>query len=48
MTEMKYSKQLFDQADLNRIEKARNLLKEGKPAIPKRSSEVVSFSAPNL
>jgi basic membrane protein A len=48
MTEMKYSRQLFDPEDLIRIEKARNLLKEGKLAIPKRSGEVESFSAPTL
>jgi basic membrane protein A and related proteins len=48
MTEMKYSRQLFDAADLSRIEKARNLLKEGKLAVPKRNSEVESFSVPNL
>ena len=48
ITEMKYSRQLFDAVDLNRIEKARVLLKEGKLTVPKRNSEVESFSVPNL
>jgi len=48
MTEMKYSRQLFDPADLNRIEAARVLLKEGKLAVSKRAVEVESFSVPKL
>jgi basic membrane protein A len=48
ITEMKYSRQLFDAPDLDRIEKARILLKEGKLVVPKRSGEVESFSVPNL
>jgi basic membrane protein A and related proteins len=48
ITEMKYSRQLFDPADLKRIETAKNLLKEGKLVVPKRGSEVESFTAPTL
>ena len=48
ITEMKYSRQLFKPPDLDRIEKARNLLKAGKLEIPKRSSEVESFKSPEL
>jgi basic membrane protein A and related proteins len=48
ITEMKYSRQLFDPADLSRIEATKVLLKEGKLVIPKRGSEVESFVAPNL
>ncbi len=48
ITEMKYSRQLFDPADLQRMEKARNLLKSGKLSVPKRYAEVDSFSAPEL
>ncbi len=48
ITEMKYSKQLFDPADLQRIEKAKNLLQNGKLTVPKRYAEVDSFAAPEL
>ncbi len=48
ITEMKYSRPLFKAEDLARIEKARLLLKEGKLGIPKRASEVASFSPPEL
>ncbi|MGC9967655.1 MAG: BMP family ABC transporter substrate-binding protein [Syntrophobacteraceae bacterium] len=48
ITEMKYSRQLFDPADLQRIEEARNLLKSGKLSIPKRYAGVDSFAAPEL
>jgi basic membrane protein A len=47
-TEMKYSKQLFEPADLQRIEKAKDLLKSGQLSVPKRYTEVDSFSAPEL
>ena len=48
ITEMKYSKQLFDPVDLQRIEKAKNLLKSGRLKVPERYAEVDSFSAPEL
>ena len=48
ITEMKYTRQLFDPADLQRIEKARNLLKSGELSVPKRYAEVDSFAAPEL
>jgi len=48
MTEMKYSRQLFDAAGLDGIEKARELLKGGKLTIPKRYGEVDSFTPPQL
>jgi basic membrane protein A len=48
ITEMLYSKQLFSAADLERIQRARTLLKEGKIEIPKRSSEVETFKPPEL
>jgi basic membrane protein A len=48
ITEMKYSKQLFDPADLQRIEKAKNLLQNGQLIVPKRYAEVDSFAAPEL
>jgi basic membrane protein A and related proteins len=48
ITEMKYSRQLFDPADLQRIEKAKNLLQNGQLTVPKRYGEVDSFAAPEL
>ncbi len=48
ITEMKYTRQLFDPADLQRIEKARDLLKSGRLSVPKRYAEVDSFAAPDL
>jgi basic membrane protein A and related proteins len=48
ITEMTYSRQLFKANDLERIQKARTLLKEGKLEIPKRSSEVETFKPPEL
>ena len=48
ITEMKYSRQLFKADDLARIEKARNLLKQGKLSIPNRYPEVASFNPPEL
>jgi basic membrane protein A and related proteins len=48
ITEMTYSRQLFKANDLERIQKARALLKEGKLEIPKRSSEVETFKPPEL
>jgi basic membrane protein A len=48
ITEMKYSRQLFDPADLQRIEKAKNLLKNGKLSVPQRYTDVDSFTVPEL
>lgn len=48
ITEMKYSRQLFQASDLERIDKARSLLKTGKLSIPKRYSEVEQFLPPEL
>lgn len=48
LTDMKYTRSLFDPADLARIEKAGNLLKSGKLSVPKRYGEVESFSPPEL
>lgn len=48
LTEMTYSKQLFAPEDFERIQKARNLLKEGKLIIPKRTSEIEGFRPPEL
>jgi basic membrane protein A len=48
ITEMSYSMQLFKAADMERIQKARALLKEGKIDIPKRSAEVEGFKPPEL
>jgi len=48
ITAMEYSRQLFDAASLERIEKARDLLKAGKLSVPKRSSEIAGFQPPPL
>jgi basic membrane protein A len=48
VTEMKYTRQLFEPVDLERIEKAKNLLKSGSLIVPKRYDEVDSFVAPEL
>lgn len=48
ITEMKYSRQLFDEQSLQRIGKARTLLKEGKLAVPKRYSQADNFQPPEL
>jgi basic membrane protein A len=48
ITEMKYSKQLFSPADLERIAKARDLLKADKLSVPARSGEVEMFKPPEL
>ena len=45
---MKYSKQLFSPADLERIAKARALLKAGKLPVPARAGEVEMFKPPEL
>lgn len=48
ITDMNYSRQLFSATDLQRIAKARELLKENKLNIPKRASEVEAFQPPEL
>lgn len=48
ITEMKYSRQLFKATDLERIESARRLLKEGKFRVPSRHPEVETFIPPDL
>ncbi len=48
ITDMKYSKGLFSAEDIERIEKARALLKEGKLTVPKRYGELDSYVAPEL
>ncbi|MHC1728630.1 MAG: BMP family protein [Syntrophobacteraceae bacterium] len=48
ITEMKYSKQLFDTADFERIEKARGILRGGTLKIPARHGEVEQFVPPEL
>ncbi|MGV8074712.1 MAG: BMP family protein [Syntrophobacteraceae bacterium] len=48
ITEMKHSRSLFTAQDLDRIGKARELLKSGKLDVPERYSEVASFEPPNL
>lgn len=48
ITEMKYSRYLFAEEDLERIQKARDILKAGKLTVPKRYSEVADFEPPEL
>ena len=48
ITDMKYSRQLFDPVDLQRIERAENLLRSGQLSVPKRYGEADSFVAPEL
>jgi basic membrane protein A len=48
ITEMKFSQQLFDPADLARIQKARRLLKDGQLNVPKRYDELDKFEPPVL
>lgn len=48
ITGMKYSRQLFDPADLQRIAKAKDLLAKGQLTVPKQYTEVDSFAAPDL
>jgi len=48
LSDMKYTRQLFDPADLQRIEKAKYLLKSGKLSVPRRYAEIDSFAAPEL
>jgi basic membrane protein A and related proteins len=48
ITDMKYSQQLFTHEDLQRIQKARALLKKTKLLIPERQALVESFQPPDL
>jgi basic membrane protein A and related proteins len=48
ITDMKYSHQLFTPEDLQRIQKARALLKKTKLLIPERQALVESFQPPDL
>jgi basic membrane protein A and related proteins len=48
ITEMLYSRQLFKATDLELIQKARILLKEGKIEVPRRSFDVETFNPPEL
>ncbi len=48
ITDMQYTRQLFSPADLAAIEKARELLKQGKLTVPSRTAEVDQFQAPDL
>ena len=48
ITEMKYSRQLFNPSDLQRVDRAKNLLKNGQLIVPNRYSEVDSFEPPML
>ncbi|MEM5787866.1 MAG: BMP family ABC transporter substrate-binding protein [Syntrophobacteraceae bacterium] len=48
ITEMKYSRHLFTPADLEKIEKAKNLLGSGRITVPRRYGEVEAFAAPDL
>lgn len=48
ITEMKHSRQMFDAADLARIEKARSLLAARALKIPARHEDVERFAAPDL
>jgi len=48
ITDMKYSRNLFTPDDLECIQKARALLKEGKILAPKSHSEVAQFQPPQL
>lgn len=48
ITDMRYTRDLFDPKDMERIQKARSLLKEGKISIPKRNADVEGFQPPHL
>jgi basic membrane protein A len=48
ITPMKYSSSLFSPTDLDRIKRARELLKSGSLTIPLRRSEVSAFQVPDL
>lgn len=48
ISEMKYSRQLFNPADLERILKARDLLRQKRIVIPKTQAELAGFQPPDL
>jgi basic membrane protein A len=48
ISEMKYSQQLFNKEDLQALQKARTLLREGKLIIPERQAQLDSFQPPEL
>jgi basic membrane protein A and related proteins len=48
ITEMKYSRQLFNPEDLQAINRARDLLRAGKIPVPIKNSEVAAFQPPAL
>jgi len=48
ISEMKYTRQFFNPLDLERIAKARDLLRQKKFVVPKTQSEVESFQPPEL
>lgn len=48
ISDMKYTRQLFDPADLQRIDRARTLLKSGGLVVPKHYADVDSFVVPDL
>ncbi len=48
ITEMKYSRHLFDAPSLARIQMARELLKQGALKIPEKAGEVTAFEPPKL
>jgi basic membrane protein A len=48
ITEMKYSRKLLEAADMERIERARALLRTKRIAVPKRLSGLPGFQPPDL
>jgi basic membrane protein A and related proteins len=48
ITDMVYSRELFAQADLDRIQKARLLLKQKQVMVPKRYDDLQDFKPPSL
>lgn len=48
ISEMKYTRQLFNPRDLERIAKARDLLRQMKFVVPRTESEAESFQPPEL
>lgn len=48
ITDMKHSRTLFDPGDLERLQRARTLLEQGKFTVPVRESEVEGFQPPAL
>ncbi len=48
LSEMKYSAEMFAPADIERVKKAKTLLRSGELKIPRRPAEVDGFAAPEL